>query len=107
MQTIPMPDPRGPNVFVVSEEAHFELCKMRAHLRLMTRILDPNAVGLQDCNLHPHTLAWWFTSIWKSLDEYLQATHWSGDQSLDVEEAHRRAAEIRERNDALRGFDAT
>ena len=36
--------------------------------------------------------------------ETLQATYWSGDPALDLEEAHARAAALRERNEDLRGI---
>ena len=98
---------RTATVFVASEEAHLELIKLRAHTRLMARVVDPNAVTLQECPLHPMALCWSYATITRALDEYLAATHWSGDPTLDVEEAHARAAEIRERNCALLGVDAT
>ena len=94
---------RAPTVFVVSEEAHFDLVKLRDHTSLMARVVDPSTVALQECPLHPRALAFSFATIWRALDEYLRATHWSGDPSLDIDEAHVRAAEIRDRNAALCG----
>ena len=95
--------PRAPSVFVASEEAHLELIKLRDHTRLLSRMADPNTVTMHACPVHPRALAWSYATIARALDDYLQATHWSGDPSLDVEEAHARAAEIRDRNAALCG----
>lgn len=100
------PTRREPTVFVAHEDAHFELCKLRAYLRLLTQIVDPDAIGLQASTLHPLALSWLLTSTWKSIDEYLQATYWSGDHAIDIEEAHKRVAAIRERNEELRGIAA-
>jgi hypothetical protein len=94
------------SVFVASEEAHLELIKLRDHTRLLARMSDPNAVTLHECPMHPRALALSYSTISRALDDYLQATHWSDDPSLDFEEAHARAAEIRERNSALCGCDA-
>ena len=98
MQTV------APSVFVLPDEAHLELIKVRDHLRLMTRFVEPGSVALDDCVLHPHALSFWFTTLWRTLDECLRATYWSGDPALDLEEAHARAAAIRERNEDLRGI---
>lgn len=95
---------REPTVFVIPELAHFELLRLRENARLMTRLVEPGSVALHDCKLHPHALSFWFTTVWRALDEYLQATYWSADLSLDIEEAHKRAAAIRERNEAMRGI---
>ena len=93
--------PRAPSVFVASEDAHLELIKLRDHTRLLSRMADPNTVTMHECPVHPRALCWSYAAISRSLDEYLQATHWSDDPALDFEEAHSRAAEIRERNAAL------
>lgn len=93
----------APTVFVVPEEAHLELIKLREHLRLMTRLVEPGSAALHECLLHPHALSFWFTTFWRTVDEYLQATYWSGDHAASLEEAHVRAAALRERNEELRG----
>ena len=95
---------RAPTVFVIPEEAHFELIKLRDHLRLMTRFVEPGSVALHDCMLTPHALSFWFTTFWRVLDECLEATYWSEDHAVDIDEAHVRAAALRERNDELRGI---
>ena len=77
--------------------------RMREHTRLMARMADPNAVTLHECPLHPLALCWSYETITRTLREYLQATHWSGDPTLDIDEAHKRAAAIRDMNLALRG----
>jgi hypothetical protein len=93
----------APTVFVIPEEAHLELIKLREHLRLMTRLVEPGSGALHACLLHPHALSFWFTTFWRTVDEYLQATYWSGDHAVDLEEAHARAAALRERSEELRG----
>ena len=94
---------RDPAVFVIPAEAQLELIKVRDHLRLMTRFIEAGSVAMHDCVLHAHALSFWFTTLWRALDESLQATYWSGDHELDIEEAHIRAAALRERNEELRG----
>jgi hypothetical protein len=98
---------RAPTVFVAHEEAHFELCKLRAYLRLLIQIVDPESIGLKATTLHPQAFSWLLTNIWKGVDEYLQATYWSAEHAIDIEEAHKRIAAIRERNEELRGIAAT
>ena len=63
MQTV------APSVFVLPDEAHLELIKVRDHLRLMTRFVEPGSVALDDCVLHPHALSYWFTTLWRTLDD--------------------------------------
>ena len=96
---------RAPTVFVIPEEAHFELVKLCEHARMMARVVNPGTSAFEDCPRHPRALCWSYTTIWRALKEYLEATYWSADHALDIEEAHKRAAEIRERNSALCGID--
>ena len=49
-------------------------------------------------------LSFWFTTFWRVLDECLEATYWSEDHAMDIDEAHVRAAALRERNEELRGI---
>jgi hypothetical protein len=95
---------REPTLFCIPEEAHFELVKLREHLRLMARLVEPGtAASDHDAILRPNAMSWLVTRLWRDVDEILQATYWSADHAVDVEEAHVRIAAIRERNRELLG----
>ena len=95
-----------PTVFCIPEEAHFEMVKMRDFMRVMSRLVQPGtAAGDYDFVLRPYALSWLITQLWTELDRVIEATYWSADHAVDIEEAHARSAAIRERNEALRSVD--
>ncbi|UHQ19737.1 hypothetical protein LVB87_00775 [Lysobacter sp. KIS68-7] len=95
---------RAPTVFCIPEEAHIELIKLREFLRVMSRLVEPGTTASEhDFILRPHALSWLITQLWTELGKIVQTTYWSEDHTEDLEEAHRRIAEMRERNAELRG----
>ena len=47
---------RDPAVFVIPAEAHLELIKVRDHLRLMTRFVEPGSVAMHERHISPERL---------------------------------------------------
>ena len=83
------------------------MVKMRDFMRVMSRLVQPGTTaGDYDFVLRPYALSWLITQLWTEMDRVIEATYWSADYAVDVEEAHVRSAAIRERNDALRGVEA-
>ena len=68
----------APVVFVIPEQAHFELVQIREHLRLMARLSEPGtAASLHDVMLKPHALSWWFSRLGRDIGKVIKAAYWS------------------------------
>lgn len=68
----------APAVYVIPEKAHFELVRIREHLRLMERLSEPGtAASLHDVELKPHALSWWFSRLSRDLGKVIEAAYWS------------------------------
>jgi hypothetical protein len=85
-----------PTVFCIPEAAHLELVKLRDHLRMMSRLVEPGtAASDHDFILRPHALSWFVTQLSREIDQVLEATYWSEDHAADLDVAHARAAALR------------
>ena len=74
-------DPRDvPTVFVIPEVAHFDLMKLREHVRMMARLSEPGVVAPYGCVVHPYAMHFSYMTIWRTLNESIDATYWSADR---------------------------
>ncbi|MUV14123.1 XAC0095 family protein [Noviluteimonas gilva] len=68
-------------VYVLPERSHLELVELREYMRVMGRLAEPgtSAASGYDKSLRPHSFAWVFKRVERSIGRVLKTVYWSAE----------------------------